>query len=345
MERERARLLEDAAAKEAAAKSAAEKAAAIGRDMDELDRIAAKYNLVVRSSPEGQSFDGSVASLVDRYQNDPHSPFPTLRYRTRENYKIFLRRIVQELGQEQVATLDQARLDRIYDEWKAGGHIALAHTLMGTLQRLAGFGSTVLKDQGCRLLRGTLHDMHFPLAKSESEPLTAEMAVAIRRVAHSWGFHSLALAQAIQFECPVRQKDVIGEWVPISEPGTSEIIEGKMKWLLGLRWSSIDENLILRHTTSMGAKAVTVDLRGKRMVMEELAPFLADRPTKGPVIVFEPTGRPYSAVHFRELWRKIADEAGVPRKVKNRNSLGGYERQSTEDKNRRASANELPGAG
>ena len=43
----------------------------------------------------------------------------------------------------------------------------------------------------------------------------------------------------------LRQKDVIGEWVPRSEPGPSDIwnSDGE-KWLRGLRWQEIDGNLI-----------------------------------------------------------------------------------------------------
>jgi hypothetical protein len=37
------------------------------------------------------------------------------------------------------------------------------------------------------------------------------------------GWHSIALAQAIQFDCALRQKDVIGEWVPESEPGEPKL--------------------------------------------------------------------------------------------------------------------------
>jgi hypothetical protein len=42
--------------------------------------------------------------------------------------------------------------------------------------------------------------------------------------ARSFRLASIALGQAFQFECTLRQKDVIGEWCPLSEPGVSAVI-------------------------------------------------------------------------------------------------------------------------
>lgn len=49
------------------------------------------------------------------------------------------------------------------------------------------------------------------------------------------GFTSIALVQAIQFECELKQKEAIGEWVRNKEPGVSDVTDGKRKWLYGLR--------------------------------------------------------------------------------------------------------------
>jgi hypothetical protein len=83
-----------------------------------------------------------------------------------------------------------------------------------------------------------------------NEVLSAEQADAIRAHAHEIGWHSIALAQAFQFELLLRQKDVIGEWVPMSEPGVALETWKGQKWLRGLIWSEIDDNLVLRHVTS-----------------------------------------------------------------------------------------------
>jgi hypothetical protein len=74
----------------------------------------------------------------------------------------------------------------------------------------------------------------------------------------------------MQFELLLGQKDVIGEWVPVSEPGKSDVIHGDRKWRRGLRWSDVDRNLILRHTVGSGGREIEVDLRTAPLVLEEL---------------------------------------------------------------------------
>jgi hypothetical protein len=98
----------------------------------------------------------------------------------------------------------------------------------------------------------------------------------------------------------VRQKDVIGEWLPKAWPGISDVHWGKRKWLMGLRWEQIDVDLILKHRLSksvrgrnnvMNPDIGTVkgwDLKAYPMIMEELARLcggVVDRsalPTSGP---------------------------------------------------------------
>ena len=91
--------------------------------------------------------------------------------------------------------------------------------------------------------------------------MTAEQARAICAKAHEKGRPSIALAQALQFEAGLPQKDVIGEWIPIDEPGEDSNVtfEDKEKWVRGLRWENIDQNLILRKNTAYGE--VVADLR------------------------------------------------------------------------------------
>jgi hypothetical protein len=67
-----------------------------------------------------------------------------------------------------------------------------------------------------------------------------------------------------QFECKFPKKRIIGEWMPLSEPGSSDVIEGKLKWVWGIRWPDIDENLVLTVVD------VKFDLKLAPMVMEEL---------------------------------------------------------------------------
>ena len=168
--------------------------------------------------------------------------------------------------------------------------------------------------------------MRFVVPKGREQQMTAEDAHAIRGAAHEKGWHSIALAQAFQFELRLRQLDAIGEWVPLAEKGSSEIIYGNEKWLRGLRWSQISEDLIFEHTTTNKLekpKEIKVDLRQYPMIMEELArerTRLGKLPASGPMIICETNEKPYSTNEFRRKWRIVANRAGVPNTVQNTDS-------------------------
>jgi hypothetical protein len=108
--------------------------------------------------------------------------------------------------------------------WAEDGKIPMAHSLMGMTRTLFSFGMTLLECDECARMCAVLSKQRFQMGKSRTERLTADMANLIRAKAHELGWHSIALAQAIQFEGMLRQKDVIGEWVPLAEPGTSDVI-------------------------------------------------------------------------------------------------------------------------
>jgi len=275
-------------------------------------------------------FDGTIGSLIRCYQTDPDSPFHKLRFKSRENYLSLMRRLRQDCGDELLAEVKGRTVKHWHEGWMGtNGHVAMAHSLVGMLRTLLTFGTTLLEDPECLRLKGILGDMRFVMPKPRTQRITADQVIAVRAKAHELGRHSLALAQALQFECILRQKDVIGEWVPQSEPGISEVVDGNLKWLRGLRWSEIDDNLILKHTTSKRNKDVEVDLKLAPMVMEEFQRF-AELPKAGPIVVYEKSGRPYDAVQFRKEWRLVATAAGVPETVYNMDSRAGAISEATD---------------
>jgi len=314
------------------ARAVEQAAAAFERDWAEFERLAAKLDVPLDAAAatqakseappepqknENQGFDGSMTSLIAGYKSHPDSGYQKLGYQTRVSYDGLLRRVEREFGPEQVGNVDAERLLHAHTGWTADGTVAMGHSLIGMMRRLATFGSTILKDRACRELRVTLHDMKFPVVRRKKGHLTAVQANAVRAKAHEMKLPSIALAQAFQFECGLGQKDVIGEWVPISEQPPSGVINGKMKWLGGIRWSDID-NLILRLTISTG-KNIQIDLRHMPMVMAELA---RREPGGVPVVVYEKDGLPYQAYTFRRLWRLVANAAGIPKTVMNMDSAG-----------------------
>jgi hypothetical protein len=174
-----------------------------------------------------------------------------------------------------------------------------------------------------------LSKMRFAMPQPRTERLTAEQAIAIRAKAHELGRPSIALAQAFQFELMLRQKDVIGEWVPLAEPGVTDLTADGLKWLRGIRWEEIDQNMVLRHVTSKRQKEIVVSLRNAQMVMEEIGR-LAEVPASGPIIVSEWDKLPWTSPEFRRWWRICADAAGVPKKVRNMDSRAGGISEATD---------------
>jgi hypothetical protein len=279
-------------------------------------------------------FDGTIRSLIAAYKADRISPYQKLRFRTKENYNSLMRRIEADHGSAKLGSLKYRSFLEWHSDWSPNGErIPMAHSLMGMVRTLVGFGVVFLEDRECERLSGVLHKMKFQMGKGRDQQLNADQAEAVRIQAHKDGFPSMALAQAIQFEGTLRQKDIIGEWAPLSERGVSDVtwaLHGK--WLRGIRWSEIDDDMILRHINSKTQKLSEIDLKLAPMVLEELQVAYCDLgepltraklPASGPVILNEDNGRPYLTHKFRRRWRTLARACGIPDDVQNRDTRAG----------------------
>lgn len=297
---------------------------AIGLIQDGCHKLQTEMLVFGRGGvPIVNTFTGTIASLILAYQTDADSPYRTkLEYQTRVNYDARFRMLETDHGHEMISEIRARDLLRWHEKWMEGGKVTQAHALIGQLRILVNFGATILESEECERIANTLHRMRFQMGKPRSERITAEQSDAVREMARQMNMPSIALAQAFQFEAMLRQKDVIGEWLPLSEPGLTDVIQGNEKWLKGLRWEEIDENLILRHLTWKRKKPVAVDLKLLPMVMDELNR-LGAIPAKGPVIVSEMTDRPYTAPAFRRYWRIVATAAKVPPEVYNMDNRSG----------------------
>ncbi len=303
---------------------------------EQCNRFQTKMLLWGRGGvPVAGAFDGTLQGLIYAYQTDVDSTYRKLRYQVRRNHDAILRRIAKAYGKQEVRDINARAVIAWHKEWAEGGKVAMSHAFVSQLRTLFGFGATILESADCERMCGVLHKMRFAMPKPRGERITAEQANALRAMAHEIGYHSIAMAQAFQFDLMLRQKDVIGEWVPLAEPGTSEVVTGTHKWLSGLRWSEIDEHLVLRHTTSKRQKDIEVDLKLAPMVMDELSLLgeireITHAPVSGPIIVSEFTGLPFTHHEFRRKWRIVADKAGIPKTVKNMDSRAGAISEATD---------------
>lgn len=346
-ERAKARIREEAAAK----------AAAIDHELAEIERLAAlasKYGFVLApaqamatpaQSDEAHVPSLTVAALVHHYRTNPESPYRRQAFQSRRNTDGLCDAIIEEIGNRRLADLMAEDIVSFYrrtiDRVAAGGRFrgkTQAQSLIGQLRSLVNFGGSVLKDSACIRVSFVLRDLREQMdlkarntRRTEQHFITADQAIAIRRAANLAGYPAIALTQALQFDAPFRQRDIIGQWVPEHEEGTGyisttlarrkggEIQRTPVKWIRGLQWEHIKQGVI-RHTAGKAMKETTFDLRKAPMVKEELIGkfgSLSNLPSSGAVIVDPRTGLPYTDHAFRRIWRMMAHDAGLPDNILN----------------------------
>jgi hypothetical protein len=322
---------------------------------DRCQQLQAKMLVFARGGIPLQQpgvFNGTLASLIDCYMSDPDSTYGKLRWKTRQGYRGLCARLAADYGTLRIAELKARTILRWHEAWSDNGaKVAMGHSMVAMFRTLLSFGSTILEDSECTRMSTVMSNMRFKMPKARTDHLNAGQAAAIRATAREYGYQSIALAQAIQFEAMFRQGDTIGQWVPIAEPGLSTVHHEGKKWIVGIRWEEIGEDLKLRHVTSKRQKPITFNFNLAPMVMEELRyaaqtyawskagaraimdgapmpPLLdvvsrADLPPSGPVVVCEQTALPWAAHHFRRTWRTIARAAGIPDHIKSMDSRSG----------------------
>lgn len=284
-------------------------------------------------TPEFQ-FDGTLGSVVRAYQTDPDSNYHKIRYATRSHYVTLCKSIVKDRGHELLSDIKARHLLRWHEEWTLRGE-SIAHALIGMLRTVVGFGKIFLEDPECKRISEILSDMRFKMGKKRDVWLNQEQVIKVRDELRCRGLYSIALAQAFQFDLMLRQKDAIGEWVPQTEPGLSDILDEGSKWLRGIRWEEIRANGVLKHITSKRQKEIIFNLHNAPMVLQELAYSFGyaltadgqiDRgslPVNGPIIISEATGLPWAAFEYRRQWRAAATACGLPKDIFNMDTRSG----------------------
>lgn len=318
---------------------------------DERERIAARCRelqaamvaFTAASRPTKPiEWDGCIHSLIDAFLYDPISDYHTKRFVTRQNYDTLCKRLLEDRGSVVIADIKFRTLKEWQLEWTQSG-VTMAHSLMTMLGILLSFGMTVLERDECAKVAMLKSKLRVKNGKPRKTIMTYPQVVALIAESHRVGLHSIALAQAFQFAGTFRQKDIIGERVPIDDIAEGYLIDGNEKWLRGILWEEIDDKFILHHVTSKKEKlseppllfdpnlvrelnraypgCVTQEIdedasqkAGK--VIKRFVPHRDRLPASGPIIISELTGKPWKTVTFRRRWRKIADAVGIPKEVK-----------------------------
>lgn len=274
-------------------------------------------------------YDGTFGSLIDIWMTDPESPFHGVKPGTKHPYTIYAAKLKRHIGSVLLRETDGRNVKRWFAVWSDGGkHVAAGRMAVTVLKAALSFG-IICKNQECVSFKPILAELTFGGSKPRDVAPTAEQVIAVRQAAHAAGAPSRALAYALQFETTLRQWDLIGQWVPMSDPRPSAVIDRGEKWI-GPHWHQVDENLIFRtvHGKTEGwtdARGV-YDLSACPMVKEELDRIPPEKRT-GPLIVNERTGLPYryenKAGSFKEGWKADFKAAGLPSHYWNRDFRAG----------------------
>jgi hypothetical protein len=286
---------------------------------------------------EAPAFDGTFGVLIDRYLTDPESTYRSLKPSSLHPYTIYAAKLKQHIGEVRIDHSDGRDVKRWFRTWAGVDHLEgavpdplkhpeaklpRARSMFCVLKAAVAFG-IVCRLTGSPEFDAILGKLSFPVKKRRAFAPTAEHIEAARMAAHAAGARSRALAYALQFETTLRQWDVIGIWVPLSDHRTSPVIDGSEKWI-GPTWSMVSDQLILKITHSKtedtSETTSTYDLKVCPMVLEELQ-HVADR--NGPLIVNERTGVPYRYERFQDGWKRDFRDAGLPAKMWNRDFRAG----------------------
>ena len=270
---------------------------------------------------------GTVGWMCDVFAQHEASPYRKRRADTTRTWDVGLKLLQKTVGRRTLNSIIGPDLETWHEKWarpakdKDGvrrGERRLRRAKHGidTFRRALSFLRT-LRNQHAIELAAVIEGMRFEQPTARRTFLTYEMVQAFAPIARAEGFPSAALVLRLQLDTLLRQKDLIGEWVPdpAAEGGVTH--RGRV-WGRGLVWGEhIDpETLVLTKGTSKsnGRKFVEVALGA----YPETAALLRAIPREkriGPVVVCEATGRPWKRDHFQKVFRRCARAAGIPDNV------------------------------
>lgn len=294
-----------------------------------------------------RGYDGTLKSVIRLYQQTPESPYHEIRSNTRAMYDESLGLLEKTVGTRRLEKLTGLDFKRWYANFKQPAEdtekqaerraeaakqgislppnperVRRAYKAIQLLRIVIGFG-VVLNIAECFRLSAILKQLEFSSPKARTAAITFAQAQAVCNKAIEKGQLSIALAQALQFELTLRQIDVIGRWEKTGDKNTGGIVDRGQRWRDGLLWSDIDENGILLKTTSKVDDVVAEHDTMAYPFLRQIIDMVPAEKRVGPMIKCESTGLPWRYRHFSDQWRKIANEAGVPSNVWNRDSRAG----------------------
>jgi hypothetical protein len=281
-------------------------------------------------------YDGTVGALITCYQTDKKSPYRGLAQNTQRGYDDWCRTLDRAIGRRRVDRMTgqdvrDCFLALLEPSSPAGApRVRLAQACVRTmLSILLNYGAE-LGLGGCLELAQVLERMTLRVPRDirtawkakrpNKVAMTYDQAAAIVTEGLSRGTRrhaSVALGVAAQFEFTMRQIDVIGEWErinPVREVPPDAIVSHGQVWRPGLRFEDVARGT-LNLTTSKNDTNAVFDVTAYPLFMCALEAVSIEQ-RHGPIVVDE-DGLPVRRRYYQDLYRDVANAAGVPRTVWN----------------------------
>ena len=264
-------------------------------------------------------YDGTIGALCDAYERHPESPIKSVRRGTALGYGDSLKVIRATVGGRAVRQLTPIDVKAWYRKWRAPKkpgareRIKRAHDAVAVLKMVVNFGCAIGFSECCAFSAG-LSKLRFEKSPPRESAMTAEhakafIATALKR-GDSRGLY-MAIGVATQFETMLRQKDVIGEWLPDET--------GREAWTGAYTWENIPGGIFRLKTSKTGAR-IAHDLTR----LELLWPLLQQVPQHERTgAIVKAYGEPIRVRSYRKWYREIADEGGIPRSIWNMDARAG----------------------
>jgi hypothetical protein len=269
--------------------------------------------------------DPKWSDIARAYTQNDDSPFQEVKFNTRKTYVWDLDFLDGLIGHVKLSSMNLAFFKKLYAGIRHRhdqDHITQAHRSLSMIRRVMRYG-VAAEIKGCARLVEILHNTRFEQPTRRDVAMTREHVTAFVAKALDLDRPSLALATALQFETALRQRDVIGEWIPLNGAApSSNYVIGRAQWENGLTWANIDDQWRLSKRTTKTGQVVSHDLTLCPIAFGMLQK-IPEANRIGPLIIDERADRPYAQNAFQSEWRKIANAAGIPKEVRNTDARAG----------------------
>lgn len=162
-------------------------------------------------------FDGTPRSLIDLYETEPDSAYQDLKQNSAVSYADSLKILRATVGARRLDRVKALDFCRWYKGWRRPSvesgedRVRRAYGCIQILRVVLAFGVEAgIAD--CRRLRRDMEGMRFAKNAPREAIVEFDQAKAFVLEALRQDELGLATTQALQYECFLRQSDVIGSW-------------------------------------------------------------------------------------------------------------------------------------